>query len=166
MEMVLVIIAFILLAAGIPGAVIPPLPGPPLSFVGLLLLQCSGHIGQGIRHFSIPFLLIWGGITAAVTVMDYILPSIMTKRFGGSRSASIGSFLGLLAGIFLFPPWGLIIGPFFGAFFGELIHNRANGARAFVVALGAFLAFIVGTGAKLITSSMMLYYAVKAMFGL
>ena len=166
MEIVLVIIAFVLLAAGIIGAVIPALPGPPLSYIGLLLLQWSGYIDPGIRRFSVLFLLIWAGITAAVTVMDYLLPSIMTKSFGGSRAASIGSFLGLLAGIFIFPPWGLVIGPFFGAFFGELIHNRANGTKAFVVALGAFLAFIVGTGAKLIVSSMMLYYAVKAMFGL
>ena len=96
--------------------------------------------------------------------MDYFLPTLMTKQFGGSRAASIGSFLGLLAGIFFFPPWGMILGPFLGAFAGELIHNRANGAKAFTVALGAFLAFIVGSGAKLIASSIMLYYAVKAIF--
>ena len=164
MEIVLVIIAFVLFVVGILGALIPALPGPPLSYAGLILLQWSGYIGPGIRRFSVPFLLIWAGITVVVTIMDYVLPSIMTKSFGGSRAASIGSLLGLLAGIFFFPPWGLIIGPFFGAFFGELIHNRADGARAFVVALGAFLAFIVGTGAKLIVSSMMLYFAVKAMF--
>jgi uncharacterized protein YqgC (DUF456 family) len=96
--------------------------------------------------------------------MDYFLPSLMAKRFGGSRAAAMGSFLGLLAGIFLFPPWGMIIGPFFGAFAGELIHNRTNGGKALKVAFGAFLAFIVGTGAKLIASSVMLFYAIKAMF--
>jgi uncharacterized protein YqgC (DUF456 family) len=72
--------------------------------------------------------------------------------------------LGLLAGIFFFPPWGMIIGPFLGAWAGELIHNRADGAKALKVAFGAFLAFIAGTGIKLIASGLMLYYAVKALF--
>jgi uncharacterized protein YqgC (DUF456 family) len=58
----------------------------------------------------------------------------------------------------------MIIGPFFGAFAGEFIHRRGDGTRAFKAALGAFLAFIAGLGAKLIVSSMMLFYAVKAMF--
>ena len=158
------IIAFALLAAGILGTIIPVLPGPPLSYAGLLVMQWSGYVEPGVRCFSSVFLWVWAGITALVTIMDYFLPSLITKQFGGSRTASVGSILGLIAGIFFFPPWGMIVGPFLGAYIGELIHNNANGARAFKVALGAFLAFIVGSGAKLIASSLMLFYAVKAMF--
>lgn len=159
MEIILLIIAFVLLAAGLAGAVVPALPGPPLSYAGLLIMQWSGY-----GHFTVVFLWLWAGITIVVTLMDYFLPTLMTKQFGGSRAASIGSVLGLIAGIFFFPPFGMIVGPFLGAFCGELINNRANGAKAFVVALGAFFAFIVGTGAKLIVSSLMLFYAVRAMF--
>jgi len=159
MEIVLIVLAFVLLVAGMLGAFLPFLPGPPLSFLGLILIKLSGHGG-----FSSAFLWLWAGITVAVTIMDYFLPSLLATRFGGSRAAAIGSFLGLLAGIFLFPPWGMIIGPFLGAFTGELIHNRADSARALKVAFGAFLAFIVGSGAKLIVSSIMFFYAVKAMF--
>jgi uncharacterized protein YqgC (DUF456 family) len=158
MEIVLVILAFLLLVTGLLGAVLPVLPGPPLSYIGLLLLQWSGYPG-----FSPAFLWIWAGIAAVVTIMDYFLPALMTKQFGGSRAASIGSFLGLLVGIFFFPPLGMIFGPFLGAFAGELIHSNADGAKAFIAALGAFFAFIVGSGAKLIASSIMLYYAVVAM---
>ncbi|MCL2373617.1 MAG: DUF456 domain-containing protein [Treponema sp.] len=158
MDILLVVIAFALLAVGLLGAIIPMLPGPPLSYAGLLALQFSGHGG-----FSVVFLLVWAGITAAVTVIDYILPIVMTKRFGGSRAASVGSLLGLLAGIFFFPPLGLVLGPFLGALIGELIYNRGNGAKALKVALGAFAAFIAGTGAKLIVSGIMLFYAVGAM---
>jgi len=155
MGIVLVILAFIFLLAGIIGAILPVLPGPPLSFIGLLLLQWSGY-----GNFTPTFLWIWAGITVLVTVLDYILPSMLAKRFGGSRSASIGSFVGLVIGIFIFPPWGMIIGPFFGALVGELIHNRNNKTQALKTAFGAFLAFIVGTGLKLIASSIMLYYGV------
>jgi len=159
MEILLIILAFILLIAGLLGAVVPILPGPPLSYVGLLLVHWSGF-----GTFSTAFLWLWAGIAVVVTVMDYFLPSLLAKQFGGSRAAAIGSFLGLLIGIFFFPPWGMIVGPFLGAMAGELVHNRANGAKAFTVALGAFLAFIVGSGAKLIVSGLMLFYAVKALF--
>jgi len=56
----------------------------------------------------------------------------------------------------------MIAGTFFGALEGELIHNRENKMQAFKAAWGALLAFIVGSGAKLIASSIMLFYAVKA----
>ena len=161
MEIVAVIFAFVLLGAGLLGAVVPVLPGPPLSYIGLLLLQWSGY-----GKFSAVFLLAWAGVTIAVTIMDYFLPSILTKCFGCSCSATIGSFLGLLAGIFLFPPWGMIIGPFLGAFIGELLHNKANGPGAFKVALGAFLAFILGSGAKLIVGGVMLFFAIMALLNL
>ena len=157
MEIVALVLAFVLLAVGLLGAVVPVLPGPPLSYVGLLLMQWSGYAG-----FSPAFLWIWAGITVLVTVMDYFLPSMMAKRFGGSRAAAIGSFVGLVAGIFFFPPWGMIAGPFLGAFAGELIQNRNTG-KALKAALGAFLAFIAGSGVKLIVSAVMIYYAIKAL---
>ena len=163
MEIVLVIAAFALLAVGLLGAVVPVLPGPPLSYAGLLVLQWSGFAGAGVHRFSPAFLWIWAGITVVITVADYLLPTLMTKQFGGSRAASIGSVLGLVAGIFIFPPWGMIVFPFLGAFAGELIHNKANSKGACKVAFGAFLAFIVGTGAKLAASSVMLFFAVRAM---
>ena len=154
----MIIIAFIFLVIGLLGSVAPVLPGPPLSFVGLLLLQWSGR-----GDFSPVFLWVWGGIAIAVTVMDYILPSIMAKRFGGSKSAAVGSFIGTVAGMF-FLPWGLIFGPFLGAFVGELIHNSKDTGKAFKTAAGAFLAFIVGSGAKLIASGIMLSYAIGVFF--
>jgi uncharacterized protein YqgC (DUF456 family) len=175
MEIVLVVIAFLFLLAGLVGSVVPAIPGPPLSYVGLLVLRWSGY-----ANFSVTFLLIWAAITIAVTVMDNFLPALMTKRFGGSRLAVVGSVLGLIAGMIFFAPAGLIIGPFLGALAGELINNRvrrkkvensgsettdtaiAHNNNALKVALGAFLAFILGTGAKLITGSLMIYYAVKA----
>ena len=157
MYIVLIILAFALLIAGIAGAVVPVLPGPPLSFMGLLLVKWSGYGG-----FTPAFLWVWAGITVFITVMDYILPSLLARRFGGSRFAAIGSFVGLVIGIFFFPPWGMIAGPFFGAFVGELIHNHTNKAQALKAAWGAFLAFIAGSGAKLIASSIMLFYAIKA----
>ncbi|MCL2721213.1 MAG: DUF456 domain-containing protein [Treponema sp.] len=157
-EILLVVLAFILLIIGIIGSVVPMLPGPPLSFLGLMVMKWSGH-----GNFSPFFLWLWAGIVVAVTVMDYTLPAFMAKKFGGSKAASIGSVIGLIIGIFVYPPWGMLLGPFLGALIGELIHNNRDGAKAFKVALGAFLAFIVGSGAKLITTSLILFFAIRAL---
>ena len=158
MDIFLLVLAFAMLAAGLLGAVIPVLPGPPLSYAGLLVLHWSGH-----ADFTVTFLVIWALIAAAVTVIDYLLPSFMTKRFGGSRAASIGAFIGLLAGLLFFPPFGLIVGPFLGAFAGELINSNSNGAKALKAAFGAFIAFLAGSGIKLAVSAVMLFYAVRAL---
>ena len=158
-EIILAIFAFLFLLAGLAGSVVPILPGPPFSYMGLLLLQWSEYGG-----FTSGFLWLWAAITVFVIATDYFLPALMTRRFGGSRLATIGSILGLLTGLFFFPPFGLIIGPFLGALAGELIHNRTVSAKAFRVALGAFLAFVFGTGIKLIVTSIMMFYAVKALW--
>jgi uncharacterized protein YqgC (DUF456 family) len=172
MEIILVVLAFLFLLAGLLGSVIPALPGPPLGYIGLLLLQWSGY-----GNYSGAFLWLWAAITVAITIMDNLLPALMTKKFGGSRAAVFGSVLGLIVGMIFFAPLGLLVGPFLGAFSGELIHNfiksnesdsaadkSAGNIKALKAALGAFLAFIVGTGAKLIIASLMIYYAVKAVF--
>jgi uncharacterized protein YqgC (DUF456 family) len=169
MEIALVVLAFLFLLIGLIGTVIPAIPGPPLSYIGLLLLQWSGYGG-----FSTTFLLFWAALTIAVTVMDYFLPALFTKKFGGSRIAVIGSVLGLIIGIVFFAPIGMIIGSFLGAFAGEMINQRfrrrtatldndTSTIKALKVALGAFLAFISGTGAKLIICMLMIYYAIKAL---
>lgn len=159
MDIVLLIIACILLLAGLAGSVLPVLPGSPLSYAGLLVLQWSGY-----ADFSVRFLVVWGVVTVAVTLLDYFLPVWMTRRFGGSRAATIGSGLGLVAGIFIFPPWGMILFPFLGALAGELINNSEDTGKAVRVAFGSFAAFVLGTGAKLVACVAMIVYAVVAIF--
>lgn len=156
MDILLVILAVGCILVGLLGCMLPVLPGPPVSFLGLLLAQWSEY-----ADFTVNFLVGWGVATVLVTAADYFLPTYMTRRVGGSRQATIGATVGLVAGLFLFPPIGMIICPFFGALIGELMNDRTHSAKAFKVAMGSFLAFIVGTGIKLIVSAMMAYYVIK-----
>lgn len=158
MDLVLVILALGCGLTGIAGAFLPVLPGPPLSLVGLFLMQWSGY-----AHYSTTFLVVFTCFTLFVTLMDYIAPVWMTNKFGGSKSATNGSILGLLAGFFFFPPFGMIIGPFVGAFLGEMIENK-NTAHALKIAFLSFLAFLVSTGLKLILSCIMLFYMISSLF--
>ena len=52
--------------------------------------------------------------------------------------------------------FGVILGPFFGAVIGELIHDRSDSAKAFRSGFGSFLAFIAGTGLKLVAAIWMI----------
>lgn len=155
----MVVLALICLLTGLAGCILPALPGPPLSYAGLLLLQWSGY-----GDFPTRFLLIWAVVVIVVTLLDYYLPVWMTKRFGGSRHATIGATIGLIAGFFILPPLGIVICPFLGALIGELIHDSRDSGKAFKVAMGSLAAFMLGTGLKLIVSGVITFYGIRSLF--
>jgi len=156
MDIVLLIIGFILLLVGLAGAVLP-LPGPPLSFVGMIVLNYSKY-----TNFSTDLLYILGLLTILITVLDYFIPIWGTKKFGGSKWGTIGSGLGLLIGIFL-GPFGMFFGAFIGAFIGEYLQNQ-NHTIAFKAALGSFFGLIAGIIFKLALCLVMLFYASKEIY--
>lgn len=158
MDIVLVVLAFVCLAVGLVGCIVPVIPGPPIGYGGLVLMKLSGH-----SDFSLTFMSVWLVVTLVVTLADFYLPVYMTKRFGGSRAAKTGAALGLVAGIFLFPPLGMIVCPIIGAFVGEMWNDHANTTQAFKVAWGSFLAFFLGTGVKLIACGLMVFYAIRTL---
>ena len=153
MVTVIFIIAFVLLFLGLLGSMIPGLPGPPLSYIGVLLI----HFFTGTQ-FSTSFLLIWAVIVILVFLLDYFMQVWGVKKFGGGRKAILGTFLGLFIGL-LFQPIGLFVGPFIGAFIGALLEVQ-NDTRALKVAIGSFMGFVTGTILKLVVSSVLLYYAI------
>lgn len=160
MDVVIYIFSGILLAIGFLGCFLPIIPGPPLSYVGLILLQLTDD-----APFSDDFLIIWFIITVVVQVLDYVVPTYGTKKYGGSRAGVIGSMVGLVAGVFLFPPIGIIVGPMAGALVGELLIGR-NTKEAWRSAWGSFIGFLVGTLLKLVACSVMFFYYFKAIFEL
>lgn len=139
------ILAGILLLVGLVGTVLPVLPGPPIAWAGLLAAHFSTYSKIEI------WILIATGIAAAlITVIDNIFPSLMTKKAGGSKAATWGCTIGLLASFFLGPIF-ILIAPFIGAFIGEMIHDSSDSKRALKAAFGAFKGFLLGTGLKMIT---------------
>ena len=120
MDILLTFIGFLFMLVGILGSFLPVLPGPPLSWIGLLLLYLTN---------AVPNNWLFLGITLAIALMvftlDYIIPALGTKKFGGSKYGVIGTTLGLLVAIF-FPIlglFGIIIWPFVGAIVGELLNK-------------------------------------------
>ena len=154
MELILLLLASACMLVGLLGCVVPVLPGPPLAYVALLLLQLSG-----MAEFTTTELLVWLCVVVVVQVLDYVVPMLGSKLTGGSRWGSWGCFLGTLVGLF-FMPWGLLVGPFVGAFVGELIGGRMPG-RALLSGFGSLVGFLMGTVLKCIVCGYFLFQAVR-----
>ena len=155
-DILLVIFGICFLITGLVGCILPAIPGPPLSYIALLLLQVTSF-----GDYTVKFLIITAIVTLIVTVVDYLLPVWGTKKWGGSRAGIIGSVIGLLVGL-LFLPVGIIVGPFAGAVVGELIAGRDSNT-ALRSGFGAFIGFLLGTGMKLAVSIAFTFYYVKGL---
>ena len=147
MDTLLSILAVIFGVVGCIGCIVPVLPGVALAYVGYLCLYFCSY-----AEISVTWLVVFGVLTLIVSVLDYLLPAYMTKKFGGSKAGERGAMAGVLAG-FIFGPVGIIVGPFAGALLGELINDGSDKRRALRSGLGSFLSFFVGTGIKLVVST-------------
>lgn len=155
MDLVLYIAALLFVGLGLLGAIFPGIPGPALSFVGLVVAYFSS-----LPPVSRGSLLIYLLLCVVVSALDYFLPAFFARKFGASRSGSRGATIGMLLGFVVFPPLGIILCPLFGAVLGEMLNDRTNTERAFRVGFGTFLAFVVGTGIKFIYALWILWLLV------
>jgi uncharacterized protein YqgC (DUF456 family) len=151
------IIGSILIILGLVGSILPILPGPPLSFIGIFLLALT-------RNFSPPLtptlIIIMLAITIAVTVVDYFLPLIGAKKYGASKWGIYGSIVGMIIGVF-FSPFGMLLGAFLGAVFVEWMVSRKE-KQALRAGWGIFIGSLLGTILKLGASGIMAYYFLLA----
>ncbi len=147
MDILLLSIGMLFLILGIIGSFLPILPGPLTSWLGLLALYSTS---------AVPLNWTFLGITLAVAIIiwliDYIIPAIGTKKFGGTRYGIYGTTIGLLIGLFFLGPLGIIVGPFLGAMVGELIHDSKDSNRALKAAFGSFVGFLFSTGLKFLVA--------------
>ncbi len=153
----LLALAIVFLIIGIIGCLVPVLPGPPLSFAGILILHFTDF-----AEFRLNLLVILGVIAVVVAVFDYVVPIWGTKKFGGTKYGIRGATIGLLAGLFFGPP-GIIIGPFLGAVIGEMIY-KDDFNYAIRAGLGSLIGFMAGIGIKLATSLIITFYFIRGMF--
>nr|WP_299383011.1 DUF456 domain-containing protein [Allomuricauda sp.] len=159
MDIVLLVVGFVFMVVGILGSFLPVLPGPPLSWVGLLLLYLTKAVPDNWWILGGTLILALG-----ITVMDYVIPAAGTKKFGGSKAGMWGSIIGLLVAIFfpVFGPFGIIIWPFVGALVGELM-NKADQKTAMKAAFGSFIGFLTGTFLKfVITAAYLVFFIIVA----
>ena len=155
---VLIIVGLLLALIGLVGCILPGIPGPPLSFLALIILCYA----KNWEPFSSTFLIIMAGVTILMTMLDYVVLAAGAKKYGASKLSVWGSILGMLLGLFFFPPWGMLIGAFAGALAGELVVGK-GGKKALRAGWGVFLGNMIGIVLKLAFCGVMLFLYVKEM---
>lgn len=161
MDIFLLILGLILCLLGIVGSFSPIIPGPITSWFGLLIIHFSKLIPFDNQFLFITFL-----IAALIFGLDLIIPILGLKKLGGSKKGLIGSTIGLLLGLFLAGPFGLLIGSFFGAISGEYVNNNSL-KKSIRPAMGTFIGMAIGTTIKFLTSTIFLglyFYIVYSNF--
>jgi len=151
------VIGAILILLGLLGSVLPVLPGPTLSFIGLFLVALVRHFSPPLTPTLIIFMLI---ITIVVTVMDYFIPLIGAKKYGTSKWGIYGSIAGMIIGVF-FSPLGMLLGALIGAVLAEWMVSRKE-KQALKAGWGIFIGSIFGSILKLVVSGIMAYYFIIA----
>ncbi len=156
-DLIWIILGAFIMFIGIIGCFVPIIPGPPVSFLGLLILQL-----KKTPPFTTNFLLLMAGIAIFVTVLDYIVPVKGAKKYGASKAGIWGSTIGLIFAILvpILGPLGIIVFPFLGALIAELFIGKTSG-KALKAAFGTFIGFLFGTLLKLIASGVMTYFFIS-----
>ena len=167
MDILWIILAFVLAFIGLAGALIPGLPGPPIAFLALVLINFTEKTAYDSRFF-----ILTGILAVVITLLDYYIPIYGTKKLGGSKAGVWGSTIGLLVSLILFPILGIVIGPFgllgiiaapfFGAYLGEKWAGKAD-EHAWKSAIGSFLGFLAGTFIKLIYAIAVFYFLIQTL---
>ncbi len=159
MDIFLVILGFCLTGLGLIGSFLPVLPGPLTGWLGLLVL----HLTKAVE-LTWTFLGITLAVAILIWVLDYIIPAMGTKKFGGSKLGVLGTTIGLIVGLILPIPGGFIIGAFLGALIGEIIHDSKDTSRAVKAAFGSFLGFLLSATLKFMVSLVFLVLFVNEVF--
>jgi uncharacterized protein YqgC (DUF456 family) len=159
LEIVAIVTGAILIFLGLFGSFLPVLPGPPLSFFGLLLPAL-------VHRFSPPLtstlMIVLALLTVAVTILDYAIPVLGARRYGTSKWGVWGSVAGMIVGIF-FSPFGMLLGAFVGAVVAEWLYRRQS-TQALKAGWGVVVGSAVGTVLKLGVSGLMTYYFVLSLW--
>ncbi len=157
-DVLIVTVAIIISLLGILGCIIPALPGPPLSFIALLIIQYFYD-----KPYTDRLLIILLIITVVVFALDYILPLIGAKLFNASGRGITLGIIGMILGIIFFPPFGMIIGLFIGAFVGELMAGKEH-SEALKVGFASFFFTLFSIVVKLSLSGYMSYLVFSRIF--
>jgi uncharacterized protein YqgC (DUF456 family) len=169
MDITLAVLGALLVLIGFIGSIMPIIPGPPISWAGFLLLKWTSYVDdRGAGYENALWILLF--FVVLVTILDYVVPIMGTKKYGGSKRGVWGATIGVVVGIFILSPipaigpfLGIIIGPFAGAYIGEITTGKKK-REALRAAWGSFVGFLLGVGLKLMVCGTILFLYIKHLF--
>ncbi len=97
-------------------------------------------------------------LLGVLLISDNVANIFTVKKFGGSRAGIWGSTIGLVLGPFLIPGWGLLIGPFAGAFLAEWIVHKRGFTEAVKIGFSTLISLISSVFVKAFIMAIMIGY--------
>ena len=162
MEQLLIsIVVWVIILAGLIGTIVPVLPGVGLIFAGILV-----HVLYfGAEEIGIVTLVTLGAVAALSTLFDYLASAYGAARLGSTKFGVVGSVIGGIVGVMFLNVPGLVLGIFLGAIAGEMLFAGKSMHQSLRAGLGSVLGFLGGTILKLILGlAMIATFLVKVYF--
>lgn len=159
MTSIYLIIALSLLSLGVIGSLIPIIPGPLFSMIGILFYWTATGFQE--PHTFIVLLLTTTALFAVI--IDYIAAYIGAKESGASNKTSKAAAISTIPFFLILGPFGIIIGPIIVVYLREKMTGK-NQEEAFKSAKYTTLALIASTAVKTIISLIILSIFVISVF--
>jgi uncharacterized protein YqgC (DUF456 family) len=157
----LLVVALLLIGVGLVGTVVPGLPGMPLVLAGIALFAIG-------TSFSVIGPLQFAGFVLLGVLgmgLNYLGDLVGAQKFGASRYGLIGAILGLIPGLLLLGPFGVVIGPMIGAVAAEMLAGRDLN-QALRSGFGVAVGYICGSLAEVLIALIMTGWFIASTFWL
>ncbi len=152
MDTLLWIIVIILFSLSFIGLIIPIIPSAIALWLGLIVY----HFFINQTELTFTFWLIMIVLTAILIVSDFMANRFFVNKFGGSKKGEYAAMIGLIFGVFIWPPFGIILVPFLAVLIVELSQARTS-KEAINSAVGSLIGFLSGMAIKVIVQLLMIF---------
>lgn len=151
MDTLLWIIVIVLFALSFIGLIMPIIPSSIALWLGFIIY----HFFINQTELTFIFWLIMIVLTAILIVSDFMANRFFVNKFGGSKKGEYAAMIGLIFGVFIWPPIGIILVPFIAVLVVELSQQRTI-QEAIYSSLGSLIGFLSGMAIKIIIQLLMI----------
>lgn len=153
-------LTFLLMLAGLVGAIVPVIPDSLLILGGAVLQHFTIQPPHKVGWWTLGILV---GLTILAHIVDFAAGAIGAKKYGASRWGAVGGFIGGLVGVSFFPI-GIFVGPVVGVLCAELIFARKDIGSAVESSWGTLLGTTAGLIGKMAIDLSMIGVFLVAVF--
>ncbi|CAM5788836.1 MULTISPECIES: DUF456 domain-containing protein [Brevibacillus] len=156
MEILLWIVIAALFILSIAGIFLPVIPDTILLWGGFLLY----HFFIADPGAGLPASFWWGMAVLSVLLYgaDLLTNMYFVKKYGGSKASSWAAALGILLGVILFPPFGMLIMPFVLVVLVEMLIQKQPFERAVKAGVGSLIGFLGSVVVKVVLQVVMIIW--------
>ncbi|MCM3625545.1 DUF456 family protein [Brevibacillus borstelensis] len=156
MEILLWIVIAALFILSIAGIFLPVIPDTILLWGGFLLY----HFFIADPGAGLPASFWWRMAVLSVLLYgaDLLTNMYFVKKYGGSKASSWAAALGILLGVILFPPFGMLIMPFVLVVLVEMLIQKQPFERAVKAGVGSLIGFLGSVVVKVVLQVVMIIW--------